>query len=84
MANNRQADPSTMTPENRFVVTAAAHMTLNDFMAFVERWRADWLRNRIAGEEGFGSESTLEDWLGSLQAYNDLVRLRPPCVDTCR
>jgi hypothetical protein len=47
-------------------------MTRDDFIAWVNEWRADHEAACANGEEGFGDEDTIEDWMGSLQAYAQL------------
>lgn len=47
-------------------------MTHDEFLTFVKEWSEGWKDAHAAGEEGFGTESTLQDWLGSLEAYGAL------------
>ena len=55
-------------------------MTHTEFLAWVDKWSYTWNKARLIGEPGFGSEATLEDWLGSLAGYaglEALMDLRP-------
>jgi hypothetical protein len=44
-------------------------MTRNEFMQWVERWRTEHALGCRVGDPDFGTEDTLEDWLGSLHAF---------------
>lgn len=44
-------------------------MTRNEFLLWVARWRAEHALYCRVGHPDFGKEQTLEDWLGSLQAF---------------
>lgn len=50
-------------------------MTKGEFMSLVARWSAAWDEEFRRGEPGFGSETSLDDWLGSISAYTFLASL---------
>lgn len=50
-------------------------MTKAEFLDVVLRWSTFWDEEQRRGEPGFGSESTLADWLGSVDAYGRIASI---------
>ena len=46
-----------------------------EFERWLRQWSQDWNVAKSKGEPDFGKEKTLQDWLGSLDAYARLQEI---------
>lgn len=62
-------------------------MTLSAFVAMarvqeladdqtLDYFERGWLAHKAAGEAGFGTETTQEDWVGGLQAFQNMLAVQ--------